>query len=174
MRAEGTTYIEVIPPWFLVLATVLIVIILGLFVGLMIVSLSLVKIVKELEPKVNKLIGHVNDDLIPQVQGVVTKVDAIGANIQGLTSSANNTMGLVRSKTEAVGSAIEGFTSGGMQKAEKFAPIMGYIMMGLRVYQTFSTVMAARAKENAQAETAKANAAKAKAEAKAETKALGQ
>lgn len=146
MRVEGTTHIEVIPTWFLVLITILVMIILGLFVGLMLVSLSLVKIVKQLEPKVNKLVDQVNDDLIPQVKGVVSKVDAIGSNIQGLTGSASNTMGLVKSKTENVGSALEGLTAMGLKKAEKFAPFVGYIMMGLRVYQMFTAVRESRSR----------------------------
>lgn len=148
MRTEGTTIIEVIPTWFLVLNTFLILVIIGLFIGLMMVSLALVKVVKQLEPKVNKLVDQVNEDVIPQVKGVVTKVDTISSNIQGLTGSASNAMGLVRGKVESVGSTMETLTNIGMQKAEKLGPWIGYLMVGVKVYEMIATVRNARAKSN--------------------------
>lgn len=138
------TIYQAVPDWFLALSTVLLVVIMGMFIGLTFVMFQLWKAVQRLEPKVSKLVDQVNDDLVPQVKGLVTRVDAIGSNIQGLTGSASNTMGLVRSKTENVGSAIEHLASQGMQKVEKLAPILGYLTVGLRVYQMFMTMKSSR------------------------------
>lgn len=156
------TIYQAVPDWFLVLATVLLVVILLMFAGLTVVMLQLYKAVQRLEPKVGKLMDQVNDELIPQVKGLVTRVDSIGSNIQGLTGSASNAMGLVRSKTESVGSAFEHLAETGMQKVEKLAPILGYLALGVRVYQMFVTVKSTR------------DAASAKQASKAGNKALPQ
>jgi len=154
MNVDGPTTIQVIPVWFLVLATILLIANVALFCGLAFVSFQLWKMTQRLEPKVNKLGDQVNDDLVPQVKGLVARVDSIGSNLENLTGSARSTMGMVEGKAASVGSALETLTTAGLQKAEKFAPWVGYLMMGLRVYQTISTIRSARAtKHREEAET---------------------
>lgn len=139
---------QAVPDWFLALSTVLLVVIMIMFVALTIVMFQLWKAVQRVEPKVAKLMDQVNDELVPQVKGLVTRVDAIGSNIQGFTGSASNTMGLVRSKTEHVGSVFEHFAESGMQKVEKLAPVIGYLTVGLKLYQMFATFRATHKPKN--------------------------
>lgn len=138
-----------IPGWFLLVATILMLANTALFIALAFVSFQLWKTVSRVEPKVTQLVDKVNGELVPQVQGLVTRVDTIGSNIQGLTGSASHAINVVGGKTESMASALETLTNVGMKKAEKFAPLLGYVVMGLKVYQMIATVRAAAPKRKA-------------------------
>lgn len=147
----GTT-IQTIPNWYLGLTTALIVVILLLFMGLIVLVLELRKVAMRLEPKVTGLLSTVNDDLVPQVKGLVTKVDALTTKVDGIADSAKGTVESVGGSARSLANSIETFATSGLKRFEAATPLIGFAIAGFKL---FGLIQELRGKKTS---AAKANA----------------
>jgi uncharacterized protein YoxC len=128
-----------IPDWYLALSTVFMAIVALLFVGLCILIWNLTKAVKRIEPQVTNLLGQVNGEILPQVKGLVVKVNDLTENVNQLAGSAKGTVKTLGERADTVSAAIQALTGQSVAKVQGLAPYVGLAMTVMKLVQGYAS-----------------------------------
>ncbi|MEQ1823189.1 MAG: hypothetical protein ABL949_11810 [Fimbriimonadaceae bacterium] len=128
-----------IPGWFFGFALCLMffnLIILGALVAAM---FMLANTLRKLEPRINKLADQMSDEVLP-------KISSLAAKVEGISDKASTAVGLIGSGVGSASTALGTFTTSGLKKTEKYAPLLGYLMLGMKIFQAISAARSAMSK----------------------------
>lgn len=130
---------ETIPGWFYGFALCLMFFNLIILAALVAAVFMLANTIRKFEPRMNKLADQMNDEVLPKISSLVSKVE-------GISDKANHAVGLIGSGVGNASTALGAFTQTGLKKTEKYAPLIGYLMLSLKVFQTIAAARSAMAR----------------------------
>jgi cell division protein FtsB len=125
-----------IPMWWLILSGIFFAIVAVLFVVLCMLVGALIKVVLALQPQVSGLLTQVND-LVPTVKNLVTKVEALTDKVDGIADSTRSTVDIVGARAKGIATSVDQISGLASQNFAKFAPILGTLMAGLRIFKMY-------------------------------------
>ncbi len=132
---------EAIPGWFFGFALCLMFFNLIILGALVAAVFMLANTIRKFEPRMNKLADQMTDEVLPKISSLVAKVD-------GISDKASTAVGLIGSGVGSASTALGSFTATGLKKTERYAPLIGYLMLGLKIFQTIAAARTAMAKRN--------------------------
>lgn len=109
-----------IPTWWLVLSGIFFVASLAVLVVTFVMVLKLLEVIKQLQPKVDRL---------------TDRVEAISVKVDHIATSVQSTVERVGEKTTNVASSAELISSIGVRGIERYAPVISMIGMGIKAFQ---------------------------------------
>jgi uncharacterized protein YoxC len=144
----NTATLELPPSFYVFLGMAILVMLVNavMFGAMAFAAFKLAATVKTLEPKLSRLADQVNDDIVPKVHTLVMRVDSISERVSGMTDSANNAVRTLSSGVGSASNAIGGLVDTGARSVEKLAPLLGYMMLAVKFFQTVSALRTAVAK----------------------------
>lgn len=81
-------------------------------------------------------VGKLVLELKPKVEGLITKVDGVTTKVDQLTTTVQHTVSSLGAKAQGVTGAASSMANTTSKVFEKYAPILGIVMTGLKVLQT--------------------------------------
>lgn len=107
-----------VPSWWLYLSGAFFLVNLFVFIGLLMAIFQVVKIVR---------------DISPRVQSLTTKVEALTDKVGALADSAKQTVDNVGGRARNVAGSAESIAHVGAAQFERFAPILAAALTGLKI-----------------------------------------
>lgn len=107
-----------VPSWWLYISGAFFIVNLFVFIGLLVAIFQVVKVVKDISPRVHSL---------------TTKVEGLTEKVGQLTESAKNTVETVGGKARNVAGSAESIANVGAAQFERFAPILAGVLTGLKI-----------------------------------------
>ncbi len=120
-----------IPGWWLVVSLIFFGINALAFVAIGYVLFQLVKVVRALQPK---------------VEGLVTKVEGVTAKVDGLTTTLQTTVRNVGEKASGVAGSASAMASTTSKVFERYAPLLGIVLTGLKILGSINEYRSAHRK----------------------------
>ncbi len=117
-----------LPEWWIVVSGIFFLFGLVTFVVVAATAWQAMKMLRELQPKVERL---------------SERVESIGLKIESMASTAKGTVDTVGSGTQSMVRAVEGIVSGTGKKLESIAPVLMVAFAAVRLYREFSQARAA-------------------------------
>jgi uncharacterized protein YoxC len=125
-----------IPTWWLILSGIFFALVALLFLVLCVLVGKLITVVSNLEPQVSSLIKKV-DELVPAVKGLVEKVEDLTVKVEGIADSTKVTIDSVGGNARSIARAVDGIASAASQRFQQFAPLLGTLMAGMRIFNMY-------------------------------------
>ena len=108
-----------IPDWWLVVTGIAGVCIALFFVAMVVMLGMIIKLIKDMEPKIS---------------GLVTKVDTLVEKVDGIAASTKVTVDNVGGHAKGIATSVEHITAIAAANFARFAPVLGLLSTGFKVY----------------------------------------